>query len=208
MPTPEEQAAIDAAAQADAETAAAAAAANDKGFPAETPLAEMTEAQQAAYHRFHSRKHEGVANTYKALGTPEQIKAWKEAAEAAEQAKLTPSDQAVAAAREEGRKAAIAEANDKAARSILRSGLLARDIPAEDIDDILDTVNTSAFVVGDEVNADKAHTWVNRFGHLDQTNGTTRSSLDMGQGRRERVQQAAGAAGKAEAARRFGTQQS
>lgn len=47
----------------------------DKGFPADTPVAEMTPEQQAAYWKFHSRKHE---NTVKSQSDYDELKALAE----------------------------------------------------------------------------------------------------------------------------------
>ena len=82
---------------------------NDHGFPADTPVVEMTLEQQANYWKFHARKHEGKAreradyDDQKALAdkwreheqnnkAPEQkvIDQHVETARAAERAKLAP----------------------------------------------------------------------------------------------------------------------
>jgi hypothetical protein len=58
---------------------------DDRGYPANTPVAEMTPQQQTAYWRYHARKHE---NAYKGLGlTPGQ--------EAAELQRLRERDAAL-----------------------------------------------------------------------------------------------------------------
>lgn len=72
----------------------------DLGFPADTPLTEMTEAQQIAYWKHHSRKHEATAT---ARADYEQKAA--DSLELAELKKknLTADQQALLAAREEGK---------------------------------------------------------------------------------------------------------
>lgn len=86
-------AAAQAAAKAEADTQAAAAkaaadtAAAETGFPANTPVAEMSAQQQAAYWQDKARKHEGRV---KALGnlTPEQLAELKEKADKADNLEL------------------------------------------------------------------------------------------------------------------------
>lgn len=127
----------------------------DKGFPDATPIAEMTVEQQAAYWKFQSRKHEGVANQYRAFGDPDTVKSLKEAADAAELARLNPSEQAVIAAREEGRVAALAEANSTAALAILRSSLEARGKTADEVNTFIGAFNPAAFIADGSVQTDQ-----------------------------------------------------
>lgn len=160
--TPEEQAAADAAsAQATADAAAAANAQASKGFPAETPVAEMKVEEQAAYWKFQSRKHEGVANTYKAFGEVDAVKAIVDAAKAAEIAKLNPSEQAVIAAREEGRTAALVEASSSTAIEILKVNLIARGKTTEEAAAITAAFNPAGFVSNGTVETDRIAAFAN-----------------------------------------------
>ncbi|YCU50355.1 hypothetical protein ACRYGS_09580 [Mycobacteroides abscessus] len=77
---------------------------SDKGFPADTPVAQMTDAQQAAYWKHYSREHEGKAKAFTTLGvTPEQIQQLQERNAELEKAQLNASE------------LALKEATDKAA---------------------------------------------------------------------------------------------
>ena len=160
-------------------------ATGEKGFPENTPVADMTIEQQLAYTRYHSHKHESLANQYRSLGDIETVKAKIAAAEAAEAAKLTPSEQAVNEARAAGKAEAMLEANSAAATAILEANLVARGKSAEEIADILGPINASAFIADGKVDTAKVLAFANRVaGPADGTTTTTRQRLDMGQGNR------------------------
>lgn len=92
-----DKAAEDKAASDKAAADKAAAEAGDRGFPDNTPVAEMNDKQAAAYWKFQSRRHE---NTAKARGDYDDLK--KQAAEAAKLRKEreTENEKAVREARE------------------------------------------------------------------------------------------------------------
>lgn len=110
----------------------------DLGYPKDTPIAEMTDKQQAAYWKHHARKHEGTAN---ARADYDDQKALADKWRAHEEANKKPEqkvvDQAAEQARlEERRKAAprivTAEFKSVAAEEGLAKNLLA--VFLEDID--------------------------------------------------------------------------
>jgi hypothetical protein len=110
----------------------------DLGYPKDTPIAEMTDKQQAAYWKHHARKHEGTAN---ARADYDDQKAAADKWRAHEEANKKPEqkvvDQAAETARlEERRKAAprivTAEFKSVAADEGLAKNLLA--VFLEDID--------------------------------------------------------------------------
>ena len=91
-----------------ATAAPATPAAGDTGFPANTPVAEMTDAQRAAYHRHYAVQHRAERD---------ELAAWKAANEAKvaqyealEAASKTETERAIEAARTEAAAAAKAEA--------------------------------------------------------------------------------------------------
>lgn len=153
----------------------------DKGFPAETPVAEMTAEQQVAYWKYQARKHE---NTAKARADYDALRAKAEQFDAIEQAKLTPSEQAVNAAREEGRREAAREANEKAATAILRANLTARGKTADEVDGLLVAFNANAFINGDDVDTDKVAAFANSIAGPVTGGGNGKTWPDMGQGHR------------------------
>lgn len=89
----------------EATTAAAAAAAaaatppTDLGFPADTALAEMTDAQRAAYWKHHSRRHEATAS---ARADYDALKADSVALAALRAANLTDDEKKLDEARRDG----------------------------------------------------------------------------------------------------------
>ncbi len=77
----------------------------DRGFPDNTAVKDMTEGEQAAYWKFHDRRKSDRLKAYGDI-TAEQAKQYKDAADAAARAQMTPADQALADARAEGATAA------------------------------------------------------------------------------------------------------
>lgn len=90
----------------------AAGEGGDRGFPANTPIAEMTAEQQAAYWKHQSRKHEANAKAATArLESMSDYEDLKKAAADAAEASKTEHEKALEAAKAEG--AAEAEARYK-----------------------------------------------------------------------------------------------
>lgn len=82
----------------------------DRGFPENTPIAEMTAEQQAAYWKFHDRRKSDTLKAYNGI-TPEQALQLQTRNAELERAQMSAADQALAAARDE----AAAAANTAAA---------------------------------------------------------------------------------------------
>lgn len=70
------------------------------GFPADTPIAEMSDAEQAAYYKHHSRRHEATAN---ARSDYDALKADSEELARLRAENATDNEKALAAARLEGK---------------------------------------------------------------------------------------------------------
>ena len=167
----------------------------DRGFPEGTPLVEMTVDQQAAYWKHQARKHEQRAESRKDYDQVlERAKKWDQL----EESQRTPSEQAVKAAREEGRAAALREANERTAVAILRAGLQARGKSSEEANEILAALSPGAFVKNDDVDTDKVAAYVEKIA------GPTTAWPDTGGGRRGgATTMTAAEAGLAEAKKRF-----
>ncbi|MGV0042027.1 hypothetical protein [Mycobacterium colombiense] len=94
----------------------------DKGFPEGTPLAEMTDAQQAAYWKHHARRHEDTVKGYKGL-TPQQVAELQAENDSLKGEKLSADEKALKAARDEAYKQAQQEAQAQYLPQIQRSAV-------------------------------------------------------------------------------------
>lgn len=81
----------------------------DKGFPEGTPLAEMTDAQKAAYWQHYARKHEDTVKAFKGV-TPQQAAELQAKVDELESKTLSADEKLLKAARQEAYKQARAEA--------------------------------------------------------------------------------------------------
>lgn len=167
------QAATDAAA---ATAAAAAAAADAAGFPKDTPVAEMTDAQQAAYWKHQSRKHE---DRVKGQADYDTVKAERDALKAAG---LTENEKAIEAAKATARDEAKAEARAAIMPQLVTAkfeALVGGRIPSERLTAILAPLDHTKFLTASgEVDTDKVQQYVNGLAP------DGKKWPDMGQGHR------------------------
>ena len=77
----------------------------DLGFPANTPIKDMTVDQQVAYWKHHDRRKGDTLKSYGGI-TPEQAKQYHQQVQEFERGQMTPAEQALAAARDEATTAA------------------------------------------------------------------------------------------------------
>lgn len=115
----------------------------DKGFPADTPLAEMTAEQQAAYWKDKARKHEQRANS---RGDYDAIKAKADRLDEIERANESEKDKAVREATERAKADTRAEVQQETAAAMARMALRARGVKDEEITSFVDETNLSVFV--------------------------------------------------------------
>lgn len=122
---------------------------DQQGFPAGTPLAEMTSEQQAAYWKSKARKHEQTWQSVidKNL-TPEQVLAMQERLAEADRAALTDQERAIADAREAGRVEALRQTSTAAAEATFRLAMRSAqpDISDDDLSKAVQLTNVSALV--------------------------------------------------------------
>lgn len=122
----------------------------DKGFPADTPLSEMTAEQQTAYWRDKAQKHE---KTWKSVIdknlTPDQVLAMQSRLAEAEREALSDHERALADARKAGADEARAASHQDTAAAMARMALRARGVKDEDIAAFVTETNLSAFVSDD-----------------------------------------------------------
>lgn len=161
----DDAAAATAAAAAATAAAAAASAAQqqtDQGFPSGTSLELMTAAQQAAYWKHNSRKHEDRVKGLDNL-TPEQLKELREKAQkhdALEHELKSDKDKAVDDAKTSTRAEADAEYQPKLVRAEFKAAAAGR-LTVERLTTILEPLDLSKFLTsGGDVDTDKVKTYV------------------------------------------------
>jgi hypothetical protein len=92
----------------------------DKGFPENTPVKDMTEAQQAAYFRYQNRQTDNKLAAFKGV-KPEDVSAMQQELEALRAKDMTASEKAVKDAEKAARAAADAEWRPRLQTAELRS---------------------------------------------------------------------------------------
>ena len=157
----------------------------DLGFPANTPVVEMTLEQQVAYHRHQSRKHEERATEYRTAAggkTAAEVRADLEAAEAARVAGLSAQEQALETAKQEARQNAAREYAPKAARTAFEFAL--SHLKDEDRAELIDTLDlTKVITDSGDVDTAKVRSIVEKIAPADKGTGG-RQSFDFGAGNR------------------------
>lgn len=137
----------------------------DRGFPANTPIKDMTADQQAAYWKFHDRRKSDRLDAYGGI-TPEQAKQWKQDAENARLNGLPADQRAIEEARTEAAAAAAVKEAEKWAP------VLAREVIGRFVEDrakqesMLAVLNPMAFMKDGTFDSDAL------IGHLTTVYGT------------------------------------
>ncbi|WP_044109830.1 hypothetical protein [Mycobacterium canetti] len=181
----------------------------DRGFPANTPVAEMTDAQRAAYFRYQNRQADNKLAAFKGV-TPQQVQAMQQELEALRNEKLSADQKAVKEAEKAARAAADAEWRPKYQRSELR-GIASQVLKGDQLKAWLDGMNPAAFTdENGEIDEEKV------MGHLtaafgaggqqgqQQATGQRQPSWGQHSGGAGGGPLRPGEAGRAEAAKRFG----
>jgi hypothetical protein len=133
---------------------------NDRGYPANTPLAEMTVEQREAYHRYHSRKWQGIADSRKDY---DAVKADAEKWREHQRAQQTPSEQAVEEARNEGERQATARAQSERVADLLTVALEARGKTGDELAELVAAANPAAFITDGNVDRAKVTSYAARL---------------------------------------------
>lgn len=178
------KAAADAAtAKAAADKAAADKASGEKGFPANTPVSEMTTEQRAAYDAHKREEVRQAKQEWKdATGdrSAAQIKADLAELEELRRSKMSDNERAIADAKAEGRKSALAEIGPKAVESAFNL-ILPSDMPETEKAEILGVIDLNKFLTSDnEVDTAKVKAHAARIAPAKGQG----SGRDFGQGRR------------------------
>lgn len=134
---------------------------SESGFPENTPVAEMTPIQQAAYWRDKSRKHEARANERRDY---DELRAKAEALDALAEASKTENEKAVAAARKEAGDEARVEERAKAAVKLVDAEMraaVAGKLTPEQLAPILEPIDRTKFLTPEgEVDNEKVLAFV------------------------------------------------
>lgn len=148
-------------------------AGNDRGFPADTPVAEMTDAQQAAYWKAQSRKHE---NRVKSMGDYSDLKSKASEYDKFLEESKTQAERDVEVARAEGRTEALKESTGRLVQAEFKAAAAGR-LSDEQRDELLASLDTSKFVTADgEPDDERIRAFVAAI--------APRKPADLGQGRR------------------------
>lgn len=174
---------------------------SDKGYPENTPVVEMTAAQQAAYYKHQSQKHE---DRNKALlqitggKHGDELKALFDEYGKLKTASQTDAEKAIEDAKKQTRTETALE-NVRSAFELV----LPDDMPEEKKTEALEVLNLAAFLTPDgKVDTAKVKTHAATLAPA-KDNGQQQRQRDWGGGNRNTGGQPLGAAGAAEAARRF-----
>lgn len=117
----------------------------DKGFPAETPVAEMTVVQQAAYWKFQARKHEQTARD---RGDYDDLKAKAAEADRLRQERETEAEKQVREAREQARAEALRESAPRLVAAEFRAALSGR-LSDDQRDALIEDINPDRYLNAD-----------------------------------------------------------
>lgn len=182
----------------------------DRGFPQGTPIAEMTDAQRAAYWQHYARKHEDAVKSFGGL-TPQQVAEQQAELETLRTEKLTADEKAMKAARDEAAKAAAEAAKaefEPRLRAAELKAIASEVIKGDQLTAFMSIANPGAFV-GENGEIDEAQVTAALTGMF----GAQQPNPTPGQRWQNAGQFAPppppgrpGAGGQAEAAKRFGTQ--
>lgn len=126
----------------------------ERDFPAETPVAEMTAEQQAAYWKFHSRKAERRQKADRDALEKERSAIAAER-EQLRQAGLTEAEKAIDAARNEGRASALEQIGTTTVNAFIQGRVSAGLLTEERASVLSKGLNHSAFLTeGGDVDLD------------------------------------------------------
>lgn len=168
------------------------------GFPAETKVDDMTDAQKAAYWRNHSKKmQKQVPSNLAEL--QENARKWAEF----QQSQQTPAEQQIQKARDEAAAATRKEVAAESALTNLRVVLHTRGKSEAEVEGLVEFLNPERFLTQDgKVDTARVIAYADGIAPAGSGGGSQRGGLP-GQGKFGQASEDKSAAGKAEADRRF-----
>lgn len=169
-----------AAEKAAADAATTAAKGSGPAFPADTPVAEMTTEQQAAYWKHQARKHE---DTVKKRGDYDDLKRKAAEHDRLVEASRTEHEREVQKARDEAKAEARAESAPRLVTAEFRAAAKGR-IDPERLTSLLEPLDLKRFLDGDgEVDTDKVSKYVDGIAPATGSQQQRRGPSAHGQGR-------------------------
>lgn len=157
---------------------------SDRGFPPNTPVAQMTLEQQVAYHQHQSRKHEDRATEYRTAAggkTAAEIKADLEAAASLRASQMSDAEKALEEARTAARQEVVAEFGTKLVAAEFKAALA--HVDEERRTQIIGDLNLAKFLTDSgDVDAAKVKSTASVIAPAAKEEGTGRQ--DYGAGRR------------------------
>lgn len=175
---------------------------NDLGFPANTPIAEMTDKEQAAYWRNTSRKHEGNWKTIAGDRPLDEVRKDLDELGEIRKSQQTPADQALSERYDQGKADGLTAARTETATTLLRGSLEAAGVPEAELEELLPTINVATFIGDNGVDTTKIQNFAKRFTPAGR-DGQQDRRRDFGGGQRREGQQRRGDRGRTEAQRRY-----
>lgn len=173
----------------------AADTSGDKGFPADTPVAEMKPEEQAAYWRAQAQKHEG--RNKEILGITggkygDDLRNLLAEADTARREKMTADERAIEDAKRQAREETTREYGPRSVRAAF--DLLLGDMPEQERNDEIDLLDLSKFLKQNgDVDTAKVRQFAQKIAPPVKDEGTQRRNY--GQGSHTRGQSSGVAAG-------------
>lgn len=174
----------------------------DKGFPTDTPVAEMSPDQQAAYWKAQSRKHESRAKAFDGL-TPDELASLRDKAgkhDALEQELMSDRDKAIAEARKSAESETSSRFLPKLVNAEFRAASAGR-VAADKLEAALEFADLAKFVKDGDVDAEKVAKFVESLSPSAPKQKVGPSSTGLGN---KSLGRAPGDQGRAQAEKRFG----
>lgn len=178
----------------------------DPGYPANTPIADMTVEQQMAYWKAQSQKHEKRASKFKDL-TPESLAELRQKAEAHDALQhelMSDHEKAIEEARATARAEAAAEMLPQLVAAKFESASAGR-LSEDSLSKILAPLDLTKFVTDGKVDGSKVAAYVDEVAPaaLDPRRGQ-RGPSAYGLGQQSVTPREPGSQGRAQAEKRFG----
>lgn len=156
-------------------------------FPPNTPVADMTQAEQTEYWKHQSRKHEARATE---RGDYDELKKKADRLAEIETQNQTDQEKAVTTARTEADESARADERRKAAEKIVDAEMRAagalRGVKPEQLAPLLDPLDRTKFLTDTgDVDLDKVTQFVANVGPAEGSGNNGGKATNLGQGRRD-----------------------